>query len=185
MTSTENLKANILSAYSRATSEERSNGMAWYDYAHKVALRIANGNLELGAAMLAVTSPMQKWERNVIVAEHAFTYGFPYPGMKSIMSKVIRLLEGEEPSTVVNGEKTTSFFNNIVNPNGSQVTIDRHAYDIAVGQIHTDKTRPSITKKMYAEFSEAYRAAADELGMVTLELQAVTWVAWRREKGIK
>ena len=77
-----------------------------------------------------------------------------------------------------------TFYGNIVNPWGEGVTIDRHAYDIAVGIRHGN-TRPGIGKRVYREFSAAYIAAAHECGIFPLEMQAITWTVWRRENGIK
>jgi hypothetical protein len=180
-----NKSQNIIDTYYRSTPDERQAGLSWYLDAHVIARNVGKGNLKLGAALIAVTSPMQKWERNVIVAKHAMEFGSPYPGMKAIMDKVSRLLEGENPDTVVSGQKVTSFYRNILDPYGPEVTIDRHAIDIALAKRHTDTNRPSIGKKMYAELADAYRDAAVILGISPLELQAVTWVTWRRELGIK
>ena len=176
---------NIIAVYNRASAAELEDGLTWYPNAHDIANQLGNGDVKFGAALLAVTSPMQKWDRNVKVAFHAVEYGDPYPGMRQTMDKVSRLLSGENPDTVVSGQKVTSFYNNIVDPYGPHVTIDRHAYDIAVGKRHTDKTRPSIGKGIYNALSKAYVEAANELGIAPLALQAITWVVWRRELGIK
>lgn len=180
-----NIVENIISVFDRATQEEVDGGILWYLEAQRTALEIGKGDLKLGAALLAVTSPMQKWERNVIVARYAMEHGKPYPGMKAIMSKVQRLIDGENPDDVVKGQKVTSFYRNIVNPFSDDVTIDRHAQDIAMDKRHTDSDRPGISKTAYAEFANAYREAASLCGVFPLELQAITWVAWRRELGIK
>lgn len=176
---------NILAVYNRASESEIEDGLTWYPNAHVIATQLGNGDTKFGAALLAVTSPMQRWERNVIVAKHAVEFGDPYPGMSQTMNKVRRLLEGENPDTVVSGQKVTSFYNNIVDPYGPHVTIDRHAYDIAVGKRHTDETRPSIGKGVYDNLSRSYIAVAKYLGIAPLSLQAIVWVVWRRELGIK
>jgi hypothetical protein len=177
--------ANIVAVYRRASHDELVDGLEWYPNAHVIATQLGNGDTRFGAALLAVLSPLQKWDKNVDYAYHAVEYGWPYPGMTDKMNKVIRLLEGENPDTVVKGEKVTSFYNNILDPYGPHVTIDRHAYDIAMGIRHTDETRPSIGKKVYETLSRAYIDAAEELGIAPLSLQAITWVVWRREHGIK
>lgn len=180
-----NIVENIISVFNRATPAERESGLAWYLEANAIAKELGKGDVRFGAALLAVTSPMMKWDRNVKVARHAVEYGYPYPGMNSIMQKVIRLLEGENPDTVVSGQKVTSFYRNIVNPYGDEVTIDRHAIDIAFGIRHDEKGRPSPGKLLYTELANGYRDAAKILGVYPLELQAITWVTWRRELGIK
>lgn len=176
---------NIIAVYNRASASEIEDGLTWYPNAHVMATQLGNGDTRFGAALLAVTSPMQRWERNVIVAKHAVEYGDPYPGMSQTMNKVRRLLEGENPDSVVSGQKVTAFYNNILDPYGPHVTIDRHAYDIAVGMRHSDDSRPSIGKRVYEHLSSAYIQAAKNLGIAPLSLQAITWVVWRRELGIK
>ncbi len=177
--------SNILATYALANSHERANGLAWYFEANTIARELGNGDVAFGAALLAVLSPLEKWERNVAVARHAVAYGYPYPTTGDKTGKVTRLLSGENPADVVSGPKVTAFYNNILDPSGDHVTIDRHAIDIAFGVVHTDKSRPAGTKKLIAELSTAYRDAAKTLNIVPLELQAITWVAWRRMKGIK
>ena len=178
-------EANILATYKQATDDEMSGGLAWYFEANAIARELGNGDVEFGAALLAVLSPLEKWERNVAVARLAVAYGYPYPTTTDKMGKVTRLLSGETPADVVSGPKVTAFYNNILDPSGDHVTIDRHAIDIAFGVVHTDKSRPAGTKKLIAELSDAYRNVAATLNIVPLELQAITWVAWRRMKGIK
>jgi hypothetical protein len=179
------IEQNILDVFDRATDAEVMHGMTWYVEANAIALELGHGDVRKGAALIAVTSPMQKWDRNIKVARHAVEYGYPYPGMKNIMGKVIRILEGENPDTVVSGEKVTSFYNNIIDPLGDHVTVDRHAIDIALGVRHTDESRPSMSKTRYKAIADAYTAVAKGLEIAPLQLQAITWVTWRREQGIK
>lgn len=179
-----NLVQNIMDCYHRASFEEKQSGMSWYLDAQSIALEVGKGDVKLGAALIAVTSPLQRWEQNVKVARHAAEFGSPYPGMKNIMDKVSRLLAGENPDDVVSGQKVTSFYRNIVNPYGQSVTVDRHAFDIAMATRFNPEGRPSLGKRQYEIISDAYRKAAESLGIVPLELQAVTWVTWRRENGI-
>lgn len=179
-----NIVENIVSVFDRATNEEVEHGLSWYLDANRIALDVGKGDLKLGAGLLAVLSPRLKWNKNVEYAYHAVEYGWPYPGMSAITNKVIRLLEGESADTVVNGEKTVSFYRNIVNPFSDDVTVDRHAIDIALATRHNDDTRPSLSKSRYEELANAYRDAAKRCSIFPLELQAITWVAWRREVGI-
>jgi hypothetical protein len=39
---------------------------------------------------------------------------------------------------------------------------------------------PNIGKKLRAELQEAYRRAGKKHGMTAYEMQAATWVAWKR-----
>lgn len=176
---------NIVSVFERATPAEVEAGINWYPTAHRIALEISNGDLERGAGVIAALSPMQKWDRNIELARIAFATGNVTGGLKRNCAKANAIVAGANPLDVLGGEKVLSFYANIVNPQGDAITIDRHAIDIALGRVHTDATRPSMSKGRYAEFFNAYLDAAKRCGVFPLELQAITWVTWRREKGIK
>jgi hypothetical protein len=76
-----------------------------------------------------------------------------------------------------NGEKTRNFFECIVNPkHETAVCIDRHAHDIAVGEIYGNDDRGLSAKARYALLADAYREAARRLGTNPATVQAVTWV---------
>ena len=74
---------------------------------------------------------------------------------------------------------------------GSQdtVCVDGHAYCIWFGDRMVLSDVPNIGKKMYAEITSDYVEAArilTESGnpITCYEVQAVTWVAWRRLHGV-
>jgi hypothetical protein len=43
---------------------------------------------------------------------------------------------------------------------------------------------PSIGKKARMELQDAYRVAAHAEGVEAYQMQAITWVAWRRIHGV-
>jgi hypothetical protein len=86
------------------------------------------------------------------------------------------------------GNKTKSFFFNIAFPDQpADVTIDRHALAVVLGRKVTDAEQKRLSgRKYYQEVADAYRRAADILGILPLELQAATWCSWReRYAGLK
>lgn len=183
---------NVMDVFKLATGAEIIHGMNWYRDAHDIAGRIANGDYVAGAGVLAALSPMMGWGRNVELAEKAFADGKASGGLKRNLEKSNRIMSGENPLDVLGGDKVRNFYLAILDPENSiGVVIDRHAFDIAVGEVTNDKTRGYLSRKgKYEMFSHVYVEAAEmislELGtkISGCQLQAITWVAWRRLKGI-
>ena len=173
---------NITAVFDRATQDEVEDGLFWYPRAHQIAREIAP-TVEAGAGVIAALSPMMTWDRNIMLAREAFATGVAQGGLSKNVAKAQAIIDGADPLDVLGGDKVRTFYGNIVNPWGDGVTIDRHAYDIAVGKRHGN-TRPGIGKKVYREFSTAYIQAALGLGVFPVELQAITWTVWRREIGV-
>lgn len=178
-----NLIENITDVFNRASQSEVEDGLFWYPTAQQIASEIAAGDIERGAGVIAALSPMMPWDRNVMLARQAFETGIASGGLGANVRKAQAILDGAAPLDILGGDKVRTFYGNIVNPWGAGVTIDRHAYDIAVGIKHGDK-RPGIGKGVYREFAAAYVEAAKSIGIFPLELQAITWTVWRREHGI-
>jgi hypothetical protein len=113
-----------------------------------------------------------------------------FPGLKGNGDKAYRILiDGEDPEDVVSGPKVTAFWRTIVDPSDPRaVVVDRHALDVAKGHVLDDRQRGIILgrKGAYEQLSALYRRAAKQLTKETgaewtpAEVQAVTWVVWRR-----
>jgi hypothetical protein len=85
-----------------------------------------------------------------------------------------------EVISILNGQKIVSFFCNIMG-HDSVVTIDGHAYNIAQGKrVGLTDDAISMSKGVYKDMQEAYARAAKRVGLKVYELQAITWVAWKR-----
>ena len=176
--------ANILATLKRATASEIDHGASWYPMANAIASECPAGT-EAGAGIIAALSPMMPWERNVMLARRTFEAGTLDGGaLTSNVLKANRIMAGESPLDVLGGDKVRSFFTNIVDPMGDNVTVDRHAHDIAMGRFYTDKER-RIGKRVYREIADEYREVADMVGIPVPGTQAITWVTWRRVKGVK
>lgn len=175
---------NIMSVYRRALFCERT-APSWYAIAQEVALELSPGDVWRGAGVLSALSPLKRWDINVRIARMSFDTGIAQGNIGQHNDKAQRIIDGEFALDVIRGDKTRSFAEAIATAGkGSIATIDRHAHDIAVAQIHTDKTR-KIGKRVYREMASAYSECAEYSGKSVNEMQAITWVAWRREKGIK
>lgn len=182
---------NVTRAFRAATDDDRSAGREWYARAHALAVELDPADPRRGAAVIAVLSPMASWPRNVQLARDAYA-GRPIGCLGRNADKARRILSGEDPDSVVSGDKVRAFWQTIADPSATDVpvTIDRHALDIAAGRVLDDATRGAHLRRKgaYAAAGEAYRRAARILSRETGEewtapaVQAVTWTYWRRER---
>lgn len=163
--------------------------------------------VERAVAVIAVLSPRLSWSKNVELARWVYSEVSSvllsppvpaweqsvlgrFPGLKVNGKKALSILLGVAPEEVVSGPKVTAFYHAIANPNDPRgIVIDRHAFDVAVGRVMDDRTRGIVLgrKGAYEQFVRAYERAAEQLqnefpGITPAEVQAITWVAWRRTK---
>jgi hypothetical protein len=80
---------------------------------------------------------------------------------------------------ILNGQKIVSFFCNIMGHDNC--TIDGHAYNIAKGKrVTLTDNETGMGKAEYQKMQAAYYRAAKRIGLKVYELQAITWVVWKR-----
>jgi hypothetical protein len=184
---------NILAPYRAARPEQIAAGLAWYADAHTFALAISNGDLVKGAGVIAALSPQTSWAQNMTLASRAFVEGFASGQTGDNKAKADRILNGEHPDDVLgwnnpkakSGHKVRNFYRNIVDPTGPEVTIDRHAFDIAVGYETDSATRGQLGRVgQYDLFADTYCEAARVLGVPPAVAQSITWLVWREAKGL-
>lgn len=176
---------NIMSVYRRASAQVREDNARWYAQAQGIALELSPDNVWRGAGVISALSPLKKWELNVRYARESFATGIAQGNMPMHNAIAQRILDGEHPLDVMRGDKTRSFAEAIATGGkGNIATIDRHAHDIAMGRVFTDKER-KIGKRVYREMAAAFSECAEYTGESVNGIQAITWVVWRTEKGIK
>lgn len=165
----------------------------WYQDAYKIACNLAkkhNTQTERVAGIIAALSPLKRWDKNIQLADDLLS-GRKVGHTKVMVSKAYKVSKCDiaDIPAVLNGNKITDFYSNIINPTcENRVTIDRHAIMIAMGGIHisqSDLVSLSNSDKKYSAVAEAYRRAAKKLGVRPLEVQAVTWVVWRKIKTLR
>lgn len=195
---------NILFVYNLATPEEKRDGIVWYTKALADCLWIAEETevpLHIVVGVCAALSPNNKWDRNIdntLSLIRAFLNGDDVDAVKvstyhAMKHKAWSILE-EMPDrdrvvAILNGQKIVSFFSNIMGED--TCTVDGHAKNIFYGERHgltSDKS--NIGKKEYATIQEAYVDAGKQVRfngrpLKAFEMQAITWVTWRRIHGIK
>jgi hypothetical protein len=172
---------NIVNRYLSATDSEYREGMTWYSERHAFALSLTPDDVWKGAGIIAAFSPLTPWYRNIELATTLVHNNGVMEGgtLKNSIRAAVRIFNGEHTLDVLKGDKTRAFASAIADPLHNVATIDRHAFDIAIGAIHTDDTR-KIGKTIYRDLSNAYCEAADYAGIPVASMQAITWLAHRR-----
>jgi len=194
---------NIINIYNMATPEEKRDGVVWYAVALSDCNRIAIDNgvpLHIVVGVCAALSPNNKWDRNIVNTSdmvQAFINGEDMDSFKvstyhAMKRKAWGILEAmpdsdEEVMTMLNGQKIISFFRNIMGHD--TCTIDGHARNIAYGVREGLTGSISIGKKEYATLQDEYVKAGKKKringrALKAFEMQAITWVVWRRIHGI-
>jgi hypothetical protein len=198
MTLSKNAK-HIQAVLNLATAADYVEGKGWYLFAFKVASVLATNygiTTATACGVIAALSPRNRWERNLQDAEKTIA-AFKAGGAESAMlvkvctftgnkKKAIAILERNGSADVVrailSGPKTTEFFNCICQED--DCCIDGHAYSIWFGDRITLANVPSIGVKLRRAIKADYAAVAKAHGLKSFEVQAITWVAWRRLHGI-
>lgn len=172
---------NILTVWDAATEEQRAAGRTWYPTAHQVADMMCDGDVRMGAGLLAALSPQTSWWMNVELAADAYESGSPSRHVGDALGKAAKILAGIDPKDVLPmSRKTGNFYRCILDPAEPEaVCVDRHAHDVAVGEPYGAQDRGLSAKGRYALIAHCYREAAQRLGELPMVVQAVTWVAWR------
>ena len=194
---------NILTVFQLATPEEIEHGVTWYASAHCQCLDISE-NLDLPlnvvVGVVAALSPNNKWERNVENARDLCTAYINGDSMESVKvstygrmkEKAWSILESnptyDETIKILNGQKIVCFYQNIMGEN--TCTVDGHAYNIyhasrqsLTGSISIGKIEDHLIQDAYRKAGKSVLVHGREL--TAYEMQAVTWVAWRRIHNIK
>jgi hypothetical protein len=194
-----NYLSNILSVYNRASKEDISDGLEWYDVALKECQDISERYelpLNTVIGVMAALSPNNRWNINVKNTNQmcaAFVNGdsvescivSTYKTMRAKAWSILEdvLIEHDEILNRLNGKKIRSFYSNIAGLD--EVTIDGHALNIARGErVELTNNKTSIGVKLYKELQECYIEAARQAGIEPRQMQAITWTTWRREHGI-
>jgi len=188
-----------------ATESDIQHGKHWYQRAKDLALRLTTVydgvSIEQVCGVIAALSPNNKWERNCNDAEamiKAHWLGADPTTVKVCTfnknkEKAAKILAMESPDSeaieeILNGRKVTAFFRCILGFEDT-VCVDGHAYAIWLGhRVPTTKT-PSISATLYQTITRAYvNTSKDSVSvcgerLTPAEVQAVTWVTYRRLLG--
>lgn len=169
----------------QSTTKEFKEGLNWYYDAHKFALELSelyNVKLIRVCHIISLLSPQTSWEKNKKNAIY-----FLNGKTDSIFSTQKTLKECER---VLNGNflipdkrlKTFAFAESILTAGKTnKVVIDRHAFNVSQGRLKPIET--VITPKRYKDAQKAYEIVSNKRGLNASELQAITWVTYKRIVG--
>lgn len=181
-------QVNRINKYMReATLSEVKEGVNWYREARELCISLAERyhvSPRQVAEVISVLSPQKKWGTNK--AETIALFSEVFNGIKPRFKYFATKKQLEECKSIIRGEfslpasrtKTYSFADNIANKDSQEVTIDRHA--LRVG--YDDKTAriAEVSPVQYREAREAYRRVAGMYNLRAYEVQAITWVVYKR-----
>jgi len=183
---------NIIKCYETASLVSIRDGATWYREAQDIATVIGrlggyknHQALFVGAGVLAALSPQVEWGDNIQWAIQLVVKGTRKQTWNN-HNKALRILQGEKPNAILGGSKVRAFYKAIVAPEGSgEPVIDRHALAIYMGRNVTEKELNYLqSPKVMTRLQGAYRRASHKVGIHHHELQAITWLEWRTNKGI-
>lgn len=161
----------ILMVYQRASAETRAAGAVWYALARAHAQDIANASgipVNQACGIIAAMSPNCAWRRNVTDARAIALDRTARVGLLTSRAKARAIADGADPLAILSGPKVRAFFANMCG-DYDQVTVDRWAIRVAG---LPDKP---VRIRAYRAIAQAYRDAAQVVGIPPAELQAVTW----------
>jgi hypothetical protein len=169
---------NIIATWRSATPDQLQRGRNWYRTAHDLAAAIANGDARTGAGVIAALSANKSWAENSRLARQAYETGVLAGHFQDALTKVAKIMAGADPAEVLPMErKTGMFFRCIADPfDPDAVVVDRHAHDVAVGEIYGQRDRGLGSARRYALLARCYCEAALRLGELPSTVQSVTWV---------
>lgn len=102
------------------------------------------------------------------------------------LAKAIAIRDGAKPLSILGGNKVICFYDCIVNSKSSCVAVDRHAIRVAAGGGYTveEGSRWLSRKGNYERAALSYMVAADQAGIEPHQMQAITWLTYRRINSI-
>lgn len=191
----------ITGVYNLATQSDIATGLSWYRDANTFADNLSDkydvSRLKVHG-VIASLSPRNRWERNMQDAESmvkVYAAGGTFDDLAQLKVctfgankiKAARILtlncaSDTEIKEILKGPKMIEFYHCIQEL--ADVCIDGHAYSIWRGDRITLANVPSIGVKLRKTIKADYRSAAHKLDLKTYELQAITWVCWRRIHGV-
>lgn len=173
--------SNIIDCFNSADADQLTRGRNWYQTAREIAIKMVDSDepeaVMVGAGLLAAFSPQKAWYLNVRLATSAAATGEARGHFKDACAKAEKILDGQDPISVLpKDSKTWNFYLCIFDPTDpNPVCIDRHAADVATGEVNGSKDRGLSVPRRYAIFAHAYREAARQLDEIPSVVQAVTW----------
>jgi hypothetical protein len=167
--------------FDMASDEDVTNGLVWYKVGHDMGAVFGNGDAAMGCGIIAALSPQEGWDSNLRLAQTMVESGTA--GHTDLcVSRARAIRNGHDPRAVLGGQKVRSFYLNLRFPEkNGPVTVDRHAVAIVFGRPLSDAERRILERPgVYELIASAYRSVARRHNLLAHQVQAITWVAWRK-----
>lgn len=166
-----------VSTYLSSTEDQKVRARLWYPQARELALMIGDGDVRLGAGLLAALSVNKAWSQNKRLAFDAAS-GNVHGNVGHALRRAQMILEGQDPLEVLPADsKTWNFYRCITDPyDPDPVCVDRHVHDALIGESYGNRDRGLQNKTRYATLALAVRLAARRLGVIPSYLQALLWL---------
>ena len=185
---------NILRVFDQCNDEDKKE---WYQEAHEYANSLScisesskyKVSLVQACGIIAALSPLKSWDENKVISRSFIMEGIgKHTQVMTNKAKAIVNLDQNDPEIeeriveILNGNKISAFFLNILKPTQSNVlTIDRHAICIALGRIASENEM-HLTTNQYRFFEMCFTIAGVKRDVPPILMQSATWCAWRRIK---
>lgn len=181
---------NLVLAYAHTSETARVNGLAWYPNARRIVRQWAcadNLSVSVVACIVAALSPQIDWSRNLIAARALLDGQPPVGPIQSNILKAHRLLlsareRGRNYRAFDDmfrlfpyGPKVNSFARNLAGDDVF-VTVDTHAIQAALNDVHSTVT---LKWTSYRIFAECYALAAKHVNLPPATFQSVIWHYWK------
>ena len=185
--------ARILSVYEESNPAEYTRGMRWYPDANNIAhslVKLSGAKVlssDHGAGVIAALSPNESWPQNVRRAKQLARTGHT-TGPRAFVDVATRIFNGESADEVLfephrNNFKVRHFYRNIGNPACAEaVTVDRHARSM-ISHAPSGAFGKSLNEQEYESIAAMFQEAATIEKILPNQMQAITWLAWRRMCG--
>lgn len=185
-------KQNVLNVFLTQPSYLITLGLNWYLNAQEIIYRLAREyeqSQDVVCHIVAALSPGISWEKNLVAAElilhyvHGNTLSHELqtlPCYGANMKKAIEIARTGD-TRLCTGKKCQSFADNLMYPESSyQVTVDRHTVRAWL-PAGAPRAAYCMPKKVYDTCAYDYQAAASDLGVRPLQVQAVCWLAMKEK----
>lgn len=174
---------NIKAVYSQATPEEQEYWGRWYHNAKADVEELASQfslPFPVMAAIVAVLSPGNKWNGNLLAAEKLLKGDTKINAYPRQAARALQILKTGD-TKLVTGPKVTVFYKSLMDPASVEkdMVLDGHAINIWRGEKAALKGLRNPSTRERAQMVADYQKAAEELGVPVQAVQATTWYIWK------
>lgn len=174
---------NIKAVYNQATPEEKEYWGRWYHNAKTDVEELASQfslPFPVMAAIVAVLSPGNKWNGNLLAAEKLLNGDAKINAYPRQAARALQILKTGD-TKLVTGPKVSVFYKSLMDPASVEkdMVLDGHAINIWRGEKAALKGLRNPNSKERAQMVADYQRAAEELGVPVQAVQATTWYIWK------